>query len=94
MSLFSREPEVEAAEEPLSARSANDLLASPKCRWCGGYHSTIPACRRVRRLRDDPATGATEVWFWPDGAWDESGIIWPDTAAEALERAEKKESPE
>lgn len=81
----------------MSEKSANDLFASDKCQWCGCYHSTIPACARVRSLQLNPNSGEYTVTFWPDGKWSRDGIITPDELAEVLmkhEEARKVEIPD
>ena len=51
------------------------------CTDCGGYHLAIP-CRRIKRQVWLGNGNRTEVEYWQDGAWDESGVIYPDDVFE------------
>lgn len=48
------------------------------CQHCGGVH--LRACRRVRRAEWHPDGTLLKVWYWKDGEWDESEILWPEDA--------------
>lgn len=52
------------------------------CEDCGGIHQR--ACPRIRRqawIGQGSAAGTrTEVEYWRDGRWDDSGVIWPEDA--------------
>lgn len=52
------------------------------CEDCGGLHQR--ACPRIRRqtwIGQGSAAGTrTEVEYWRDGQWDDSGVIWPEDA--------------
>lgn len=48
------------------------------CIHCGGIH--LRACRRVRHAKYHVDGTLLEVWYWPDGKWDESEIVWPEDA--------------
>ena len=50
------------------------------CVHCGGVH--LRACRRVHRVRWHTDGTVLEAEYWPDGQWDESGIVWPEDAYE------------
>lgn len=45
------------------------------CEDCGGYHLHEP-CRRVKRQQWLGNGNRTEVEYWPDGSWNEEGIIY------------------
>lgn len=57
-------------EGKVSGRSA--------CEHCGGVH--LRACRRVKQAEWHADGTLIKVWYWPDGKWDESEIVWPEDA--------------
>ena len=70
---------------PLEKASAQQVFAEGKaCTDCGGAHQR--ACPRIRRqawIGQGSAAGTrTEVEYWRDGQWDDSGVIWPEEAFE------------
>jgi hypothetical protein len=46
------------------------------CVHCGGLH--LRACRRLKRAEWHSDGTLLKAWYWPDGKWDESEIVWPE----------------
>ena len=67
----------------MSVASANEMLAKPACEHCGRLHPH-DACPRVKRLHKMP-TGEFEVWYWPDGQWDDAHSVSVEEVAAIVE---------
>ena len=77
-----------SAEERAAARQIFEGKATSgqkACIHCGGIH--LRACRRVKRMTWHPDGSIIEAEYWPDGAWDDSNITWPEEAYEEDEEA-------
>ena len=47
-----------------------------RCQWCQGVH--FRACPRVKEIDYHENGQVSRVRFWPEGAYDDSGTIWPE----------------
>jgi len=61
------------------------------CFHCGGVH--LRACRRVKSAEWHTDGTVIKAEYWPDGAWDETGIIWPEDAYEDDESDDEEAAP-
>jgi hypothetical protein len=71
------------AEQRFQARQVFEGVAQSgvrPCVHCGGVH--LRACRRVKAVKWHVDGTVIEAEYWPDGQWDEAGIIWPEDAYE------------
>jgi len=60
----------------VTAEQAEQVARIPACEHCGGRH--LRRCPRVRRFKWHPNGALAGVEFWPDGAWSDQHVLWPD----------------
>jgi hypothetical protein len=53
---------------PVPAAIAAELLLSPPCPYCGGYHVGM-VCPRCKSVDYGPSGNVIHVEFWPDPDW-------------------------
>jgi hypothetical protein len=51
-----------------------------QCSHCGGAH--VRACPRIKRMVFHTSGTLSEIEFWPDGEWDKTNVLWPESIVE------------
>jgi hypothetical protein len=66
------------AQERFDARQILEgkVKGREPCVHCGGLH--LRACRRLKRAEWHSDGTLLKAWYWKDGQWDESEIVWPE----------------
>jgi hypothetical protein len=54
-----------------------DEFNAQQCSHCGGAH--LRACPRIKKMVFHTSGTLSEIEFWPDGVWDKTNVLWPES---------------